>query len=139
MSESVRAVERALDILLRFNRQTPELLMTQIAEQIGIRKSTVHRLLARSEHKRFVQRDPDGGIYRLGIRLLPMAYLTLNQNGIRRAAAPFMHRLSDQYQENIHLTVLDDADVVFVYILESTQRVKLSAAFGQRLPAFATA
>lgn len=139
MSESVRAVERALDILLRFSRQTPELSMTRIAEQIGVHKSTVHRLLATLEHKRFVQRDPDSGIYRLGIRLLHLAYLTLNQNGIRRAAAPFTQRLSDQYQENIHLTVLDDADVVFVYIIESTQRVKLSAAIGQRLPAFATA
>ena len=139
MSESVRAVERALDILLCFSRQTPELSMTQIAEQIGIHKSTVHRLLATLENKRFVQRDPDTGIYRLGIRLLQMAYLTLEQNDIRRLAIPYLQRLGEQYQENIHLAVLDDADVVFTYIIESPQRVKLAAAIGQRLPAYATA
>jgi IclR family acetate operon transcriptional repressor len=135
----VRAVERALDILLCFTRQTPELSMTQIADQVGIHKSTVHRLLATLERKRFVQRDPDTGIYRLGIRLLQMAYLTLEQNDLRRIAVPFLQHLGEQYQENIHLAVLDDMDVVFVQIIESPQRVKLAAAVGQRLPAFATA
>jgi len=139
LSESVRAVERALDVLLCFTRQTSELTMTQIAEQVGIHKSTVHRLLATLENKRFVQRDPDTGIYRLGIRLLQMAYLTLEQNDLRRVAAPFLRRLSEQYQENIHLAVLDNTDVIFMYIIESPQRVKLAAAIGQRLPAFATA
>lgn len=139
LSESVRAVERALDVLLCFTRQTPELSMTQIAEQVGIHKSTVHRLLATLEKKRFVQRNPDTGIYQLGIRLLQMAYLTLEQNDLRRVAASILQNLGVQYQENIHLAVLDDADVVFMYIIESPQRVKLAAAVGQRLPAFATA
>jgi IclR family acetate operon transcriptional repressor len=139
MSESVRAVERALDILLCFANQTPELTMTQIAEQVGIHKSTAHRMLATLENRRFIQRDPDTGIYRLGIRLLQMAYLTLEQNDLRRLAVPFMHRLCDLYEENIDLAVLDDTDVVFVNILEGPQRVKLAAAIGQRLPAFATA
>jgi DNA-binding IclR family transcriptional regulator len=139
MSESVRAVERALDVLLCFTQQTPELTMTQIADQIGIHKSTVHRLLATLEQKRFIQRDRDTGFYRLGIRLVQMAYLTLEQNDLRRLAAPFMHRLCDQYEENIDLAVLDDNDVVFINIFEGSHRVKLAAAIGQRLPAFATA
>ena len=139
MSESVRAVDRALDILLCFTKQTPELTMTQIAEQVGIHKSTAHRLLATLENKRFIQRDQNTGIYRLGIRLLQMAYLTLEQSDLRRLAIPFMHHLCDLYEENIDLTVLDDTDVVFVNILEGPQRVKLAAAIGQRLPAFATA
>jgi IclR family KDG regulon transcriptional repressor len=74
MSESVRAVERALDVLLCFTKQTPELTMTQIAEQVGIHKSTAQRLLATLENKRFIQRDPNTGVYRLDIRLLRMAF-----------------------------------------------------------------
>jgi DNA-binding IclR family transcriptional regulator len=132
-------VERALDILLCFSRQTPELTMTQIAEQVGMHKSTVHRMLATLEGKRFVQRNPATGTYRLGIRLLQMAYLTLEHNDLRQLATPFLHRLCEQYQENIDLAVLDDTDVVFLDVIEGPQRVKLSAAIGQRLPAFATA
>ncbi len=139
VSESVRAVERALDVLMCFSRQTPELNMTQIAERIGVHKSTVHRLLATLEKNRFVERDPVTSLYRPGISLLQMSYLALEQNDLRQLAAPAMRQLNETYQENIHLAVLDECDVVFVHILESPQRIKLAAAIGQRLPAFATA
>ncbi len=139
MSESIRAVERALDVLSCFSSRTPELTLTQIAEQIGINKSTVHRLLATLEKRRFVQRDPATGAYRLGIRLLQMAYLTLEHNDLRRLATPLLRRLCEQYQENVDLSVLDDVDVVFVSHLEGPQRVRVASATGQRLPAFATA
>ncbi len=139
MSESVRSVERALDVLMCFSRQTPELNMTQIAERIGVHKSTVHRLLATLERNRFVERDPVTGIYRPGISLLQVSYLALEQNDLRQVAMPVMRQLSETYQENIHLAVLDKCDMVYVHTLESPQRIKLAAAIGQRLPAFATA
>lgn len=69
MSESIRAVERALAVLSCFSSRTPELTMTQIADRIGINKSTVHRLLSTLEKQRFVQRDPATSAYQLGIRL----------------------------------------------------------------------
>jgi len=113
--------------------------MTQISEQVGIHKSTVHRLLATLEKKRFVQRDPATGTYSLGIRLLQMAYLTLEHNDLRRLATPFLRHLCEQHRENVDLAVLDDTDVVYLNMIESPQRVKLAAAVGQRLSAFATA
>jgi len=139
MSESIRAVDRALDILLCFTNQTPQLTMTQIAEQVGMNKSTVHRLLGTLERRRFVQRNPTTGYYQLGIRLLQMAYLTLGHNDIRRYASPFLRRLCEQHRETITLSTLDDADVVFLDVIESPQRVKLAASTGQRMPAFSTA
>jgi IclR family KDG regulon transcriptional repressor len=139
MSESIRAVDRALDILLCFTRQTPRLTMTQIAEQVGMNKSTVHRLLSTLEKKRFVQRESSTGLYQLGIRPLQMAYLTLEHNDLRQYAAIFLRRLCEQHRETITLSVLSDADVVFLDVVESQQRVKLAASTGQRLPAFATA
>ena len=139
MSESIRAVERALDVLMCFTSQNPELSMTQISEMVEINKSTVHRLLATLEGKRFVERDAVTGIYRPGIRLLQLASLTLEHNDLRRLATPFLHELRDQFRENVNLSVLDEMDVVYLAVNESPQRVKLAAAPGQRLPAFCTA
>jgi len=62
MSQSVRAVERALDILLCFTMETPTLSLTEIAEQVGMHKSTIHRLLATLESKRFITRDKATGM-----------------------------------------------------------------------------
>jgi DNA-binding IclR family transcriptional regulator len=139
MSDSIRSVERALDVLTCFTDQTPALSMTQISELVGINKSTIHRILATLERKRFVERDPDTGVYRPGIRLLQYAFLTLEHNDLRRLASPFLHKLCNQYQENANLTILDDTFVVYLDVVESPQRVKLAAVPGQRLPAFCTA
>lgn len=139
MTESIRAVERALEVLSCFSVQRPELTLTQISEQVGINKSTVHRLLGTLEKNRFVERDSSTGAYHPGIRLLQLAYLSLENNDLRRLAAPFMHSLCEDIRENANLALLDDTDVVYLDVVESAQRVKLAATSGQRLPAFCTA
>lgn len=139
MSESIRAVERALDVLLCFSNQTPQLNMTQISEMVGMHKSTVHRLLATLERKHFVKRDALTGIYRPGPRLLQMAYLTLEDQDIRKITIPYMRSLVEKYRETMDLAILDEGEVLFVEAIESPQRVKLAASPGQRLPAISTA
>jgi DNA-binding IclR family transcriptional regulator len=139
MSESIRAVERALDVLSCFSSKTPDLSMTQISEIMNMNKSTVHRLLATLEERRYVLRDQVTGRYQPGNRLLQLAFLTLDRNGIREIAAPFMLRLKEMHRETITLSTLDDTDMVYINVLESPQSVKLAAKPGQRLPVFCTA
>lgn len=65
---TVRAVERAMDILLCFTERS-EWAMTEIAEKVGLHKSTVHRMLATLEDKGFVARHQASERYRLGMRV----------------------------------------------------------------------
>jgi DNA-binding IclR family transcriptional regulator len=139
VSESIRAVDRALDVLLCFSVNTPVLSMTQISEMTGMNKSTVHRLLATLEAKRFVLRDPLTGLYQPGNRLLQMAFLTTQKNNLNEVAEPYMRKLNELHRETITLSILDDSDVVYSSVVESPQTVKLAARPGQRLPAFCTA
>lgn len=135
----MRAVERALDILLCFTREEPTRSLTQIAEAIHMSKTTVHRLLATLENKRFITRDKATGLYRLGIRFIEMASLVLQDVELHRWAHPYLQRLCDEYGETVDLSVLDGSHVIYLEVIESKQRVKLAAAVGQRLPAFYTA
>jgi DNA-binding IclR family transcriptional regulator len=54
-------------------------------------------------------------------------------------ALPYLRRLNEESKENVHLTVLDGTNVVYVHVIEGHGRVKLAAAPGQSLPATATA
>jgi IclR family KDG regulon transcriptional repressor len=139
LSQSVRAVERALDILLCFTRDEPTRSLTQIAETVRMSKTTVHRLLATLENKRFITRDQVTGLYRLGLRFIEMASLVLQDVELHRWAQPYLHKLSTQFGETVDLSILDGSDVVYLDVVESPQRLKLAAAVGQRLPAFCTA
>ncbi len=139
MPQPTRAVERALDILYCFRPNQPTLTLTEISERVGMSKSTVYRLLATLEQKRFVQREEWNGTYRLGLALAELGFSVLHDNDLYRRAEPYLQRLSAEYRENVDLAVLDGADVIYIQIIESPQRVKIAAAPGQRLPAFATA
>lgn len=139
MGEATRSVDRALDILLCFSTNSPELTMTQIAERTSMNKSTVHRLLATLEAKRFVERDQLTGLYRPGNRLLQMAFLTLERDDLRSVASPFLKSLNDLHRETITLSIIDEMDVVYIDVLESPQSVKMSARPGKRMPAYCTA
>jgi len=139
LSQSVRAVERALDILLCFTRREPTLSLTQIAESVQMSKTTVHRLLTTLENKLFITRDKATGLYRLGFRFIEMASLVLQDVDLHRWAQPYLRRLSVECGETVDLSVLDGSDVIYLEVIESSQRVKIAAAVGQRLPAFCTA
>ena len=135
----MRAVERALDILLCFTREEPTRSLTQIAESVHMSKTTVHRLLTTLENKRFITRDKTTGLYRLGFRFIEMAALVLQDVELHRWAHPYLQRLSSEYGETVDISILDGSHVIYLEVIESPQRVKLAAAVGQRLPAFFTA
>jgi IclR family KDG regulon transcriptional repressor len=139
VAESTRAVERALDILLCFSRNEPGLTLTQIAERVELHKSTVHRLLATLENKRFVQREEGNGSYRLGIRLIELGFSALKRTNLSEKSAPYMRRLSAEHRETVDLAILEGPDVVYLQVIESPQRMKIAAAPGEHLPAFCTA
>lgn len=139
MSERVRAVDRALDVLLCFSHDEPVLSLTRIAQEVGIPKSTVHRLMTTLEGSRFVSRDKATGMYSLGFRFIEMASVVLQHMDIQRWVQPYLQRLADECGETVDLAILDGAHVVYLQVIECLHRVKLAAAVGQRLPAFCTA
>lgn len=139
MSKPIRAVSRALDVLLCFSRESPELTLTEISERVQLHKSTVHRLLATLEDVRFLEHDSATAKYRLGLRLVELASLVLEHVDLRRQAWPHLVRLAQEQRETVDLGVLDGTDIVYLDVIDSPQRVKLAVAPGQRLPTCCTA
>jgi IclR family KDG regulon transcriptional repressor len=139
MSGSVNAVDRALDIMLCFGEEHPRLSLSQIAEQLNLPKSTIHRHLATLENKRFISRDNTTGKYSLGLRFIEMGAVILQDAGFQRWTQPHLERLSAESGETVDLAILDGRHVTYLQVIESSQRVKIAAAVGQRLPAYCTA
>src|SRR5512142_1539666 len=106
MSQSVRVVERALDILLCFTADQPALSLTQIAEQLHIPKSSVHRLLATLESKRIILHERRTGLYRLGLRFIDIP-LETSQMDLVAWAHPHLQELAAETGETVELGVLD--------------------------------
>jgi IclR family transcriptional regulator, KDG regulon repressor len=139
VGEPIRAVERALDVLSCFRPGDLALSLTQIADQLTMPKSTVFRLLATLESKRYLHRNASTGLYHLGLRLIELGALASQDLDVHQWAQPYLERLAAEHGETVDLAVLDGANVIYLQVVESPQRVRLAAAVGQRLPAFCTA
>lgn len=132
---TVRAVERALDILLCFT-QASSLGMTEIATRVGLHKSTVHRLLASLEHKGFVIRDPSTEKYRLGFRIWELSAQLTQSDDPAVILLPEMERLRDQVGETVSLYVRDGIERIRIQTVQSNQAIRRVAPIGARHPLF---
>lgn len=130
---TVRAVERALDILLCFTSRQ-DLTLTEISRETGLNKSTVHRLLTSLERKGFLIRDPETEKFRLGFRLWELSANLARTDDPAVVLLPEMQRLRDAVGETMSLYIRDGKDRVRVQAVESTQTIRRVAPVGARLP-----
>lgn len=110
--------------------------MTQIAEKVGLYKSTVHRILAALEAKGFVRQDPATGRYHLGLKALELASVYLTSGDLPAVAYGEMLVLRDEAQETVSLYVRDGAERVRVQRAEGPLTVRRVVGLGERLPLY---
>ncbi len=132
---TVRAVERALDVLLCFTEET-DLGLTELATRVGLHKSTVHRLLASLEGKGFVIRNPSTDKYRLGFRVWELSANLAQSDDPSIILLPEMEALRDQLGETVSLYVRDGHERIRIQAVQSRQAIRRVAPVGARLPLY---
>lgn len=130
---TVRAVERALDVLLCFRDQA-ELTQTEIANRIQLHKSTVYRLLTSLEKKGFVLRDERTDKYRLGFRIWELSANLAKRDDLGLFLLPEFERLRDQIGETVSLYIQDGLERVRIQSVESQYAIRRVAPIGARMP-----
>jgi DNA-binding IclR family transcriptional regulator len=135
----LQTIEKASEVLALFDREHPEWGVREVAEALGLAKSSAHDLLTSLEQVGLLGKNGEGR-YRLGWRLVTLSETLLATTELRREARPIMEELADQYRETLHLAVLDDTKVVYVDKLEGKQAVRVElTSLGTRLYAHCSA
>lgn len=134
----VNSVGKALDVLQVFDQGAPSLSIGQISLQLGMPKSSVHRLVATLEQRGFLTREAGNGRYRLGARVLQLASVALAGLELRQNARSQLERLSHELGDTVHLAVLDEGDVIYIDKIESPRKVQMISHVGGRAPAHCT-
>lgn len=122
----VRAVVRAISVLelLRENRGGASL--NELAQRSEMAKASVFRMLRTLEETGMVERVAGTDVYRLGVRCLEFGQAYLEQTDLRTEAAPEMERLRSEFDETVHLGVLDnELRVVYLEKLETNHAIGL--------------
>lgn len=133
--QTVRAVERALDILMCFTKDS-DLGLTEIAGKIGLHKSTVHRLLTTLEEKGFVIRNSATEKYRLGLKIWELSAHLSHNDDPAILLLPLMEQLRDRLGETVSLYLRDGTDRLRIQAVQSNQAIRRVAPVGARLPLY---
>jgi IclR family transcriptional regulator, pca regulon regulatory protein len=137
-----QSLERGLAILGCFTPERPVLGIADIADDLGMSRSTTHRyvitLVALDYLKQGARRK-----YSLGLRVTNLGMSALNSTGLREHAHPYLEELRQRTSYTASLAVLDGPEIVYVDRARSFRRGQsesdLGLAPGSRLPAYCTA
>jgi IclR family transcriptional regulator, acetate operon repressor len=127
---SVRALERAIDILEAFSADRPSMSVIDIQKRVGLSRPTVYRLLETLTGRGLIrvhgtpQRfSLDYGVQQLGLNWLsgldPVA-----------AARPILMRLHDETKETVALAMAREQQALWVLELPSPHALALSRGIG---------
>lgn len=135
----VQVLDRALAALDVLAAHPNECSLVELCTALKLHKSTVHRLMMVLEQHRLVDKSPDNGKYRLGLKLFELGSKAIVALDVRELAGPYLLRLQRETQETVNLGVLDQGDVLYVAKIDSHQTLRMVARVGHRYPAYCTA
>lgn len=138
-TKRTRTIERAALILTCFSVQEPRLTLGQLAAKLDLNQSTVYRYVQTLLAAGLLERAPGRGGYQLGLRVVELAYVAMNQLEVRKAALDEMERLRDELGLLINLGVRFQGDVLKVAQAAPGGWPTWKTTVGNRLPAECTA
>lgn len=139
-AQTVATVERAADVLLHFARSTsPTLGVTEIAEDLGLSKAAVHRILASLRGRGLIDLDETTRRYSLGPMAMTLGLSYLARVDVRRLAAPELRVLSAETNETATLSLRTGDTRVYVDQITPPREVIMSVSIGVPFPLHAGA
>ena len=139
MSETSKTVTNALDLLNCFSRAQPVLTASEIARRLKLARTSVIRLLATLDSFGFVQKNPDGIGYQVGLRSFEIGTLFLVTNPLSVVLMRVLDELVEKTQCTAYFAILDKDDIVLLNVREGTLPIRFVWRVGDRLPAHTTA
>jgi IclR family transcriptional regulator, pca regulon regulatory protein len=135
--EFMATLAKGLAVLSSFDKERPNMTLSQAALATGLSRATARRILRTLTELGYVEQSGRQFALSSGILKLGFAYLA-TQNWIDKAA-PLMRQLSEQFDESCSAAILEDTEIVYVARFPAGRIMSATLAVGTRLPAFHTA
>lgn len=132
----ISSVDNALRLLVSL-RDREEIRVSDAAAELGVARSTAHRLLAMLNSYGLVERSANRA-YRIGPVLSEIGLSALRQMDMRTHIRPFLEQLVSEVGETAHLIVREGPNCRFCESIEGSRALRTTARVGIAYPAQAT-
>lgn len=137
----VQSVARALQIveLLGSTNSASGLGLNDVANHIGVSKSTAHNLLGTLCSRGFVTRTLPGPRYMLGMSLLWLGDRVRESTPFSRLAQPVLESLAESSGFTARLFIVDEGQPLYISHVEGDVSIRFNAKIGVREPPHSSA
>lgn len=133
--KGVQSVDRVLDMIEVLAEEQKGLGVTELANRVGLHKSTAHRLLSTLARRNYIEKTEDGN-YKIGLKLIEAVSCYINSLELQTEARPYIVQITSHLGLTSHLGVLDGDQVVYIEKMDVVSPVKLYSQIGFRMHAY---
>lgn len=115
-----------------------EASLGEISEELGLNKSTAHRVLSSLAYMDYVK-QADNGKYQLSLKIVELSnrIVEVNKENILSIVYPCLHSLALKTGETVHFVQRDGIDAVYVAKMEPSARTTTtSSRIGSHVPLY---
>lgn len=135
----IEAIDRALLLLNELaDAGAKGASLAELAQGLGINKSTAYRALFTLRTRDFVQQDADTGNYLLGTAAIALGTRYLDGESLAVLLHPALVALSREVDELVHLGVLAADRVLYVDKVEPHRAIRVWSQIGRTVPVAST-
>ena len=134
----IGSVSNALRVLRALAERPSGVGVTQLADLIGVGKSSAHLLLATLAEQDFVAQGADGR-YRLGVAAFEVGAAAGGMASSGGPLTPLLRELADRCEEAVSLATRSGRDAIILQRIESASILRAEIGVGTRMPLHSSA
>jgi len=131
-SGGVQVIARVGQLLRALEGEPWGLTLTQLASQLSLPRSTVHRLVGALVAEQLLVSAPAAGRVRIGPEFIRIA--TSSRLELRQQVDPLMKQIFDVTGETVDLSVLEGDQVRVLYLIPTQHQLRAIADVGAAFP-----
>ena len=135
----IKSLHRAALVLKCFTPEQVEFSVAEIAQRLGIHRTTAYRIMMTLMEDGLLQRDEKTEKYTIGPILYALGSLYLSTTDIIKAASSVTKILNELTRESVNLGIFDKGNVIFIMKEETNHAVHVPRHVGAVIPAYGSA
>jgi len=136
--DNLTSLDKAIDVLEHLSDAAAPRGITEIANALGVPKSSAHRLLKTLVRRGFAEQDASGR-YRTGAALIALGLGARERDPVVALARPVLESEAEALGETVFLTAPRGRQIIVLDKAEGRGFLRAAPTVGQRVPVAATA
>jgi len=131
----VNSLVKGLDVIRTFNRNKPQMTLTEVSRISGLTRASARRILLTLVREGYA--ETDGKYFGLRPKVLELGFSALSSMTIGEISQPTLNVLEKKLNESCFVAVLDGEEVLYICRASGRRRITVNVPVGSRAPAHA--